>query len=60
MSRIFFIIFYVPLFAVPTHIHLLVLITMLLCLLSGLVTPFATAIYGVLNHQTDGDDGKYD
>jgi len=50
MSRIFFIIFYVPLFAVPTHKHLLVMVTMLLSFLSGLVTSFATAIYGVLDH----------
>jgi hypothetical protein len=41
-----------PGFTVPAHIDSLVIITVVLSLLSSLVTPFATAIYGVFNHET--------
>ena len=40
-----------PRLALPAHIDLLVIVTVFLSLLSSLVTSFATAIYGVLDHE---------
>lgn len=40
-----------PGFTVPAHIDSLVVITVVLSLFTSLVTPFATAIYRVFDHE---------
>jgi hypothetical protein len=48
-----------PTLAVPTHEWILVVVTMILGLLSSLVTPFATAVYGVFHHEPKAKNNEY-